>query len=70
MFMGDDEIQNIRVKKNMLKEARDDIYYNCKPTDWQMFELLVSFCKDHPDVFTTWKVNKLEKIKQKWKKKK
>ena len=67
--MDDSEIQSIGVKKETLGEARDEIHYNCRPHDWQMFEMLVSFCKDHPNEFIDWKKEKLEKIKKKWKKK-
>ncbi len=64
----DDDIQNIGVKKETLKEA-EKIHYECLPKQWQMFEILVAFCKNHPDEFTKWKKNKLEKIKSKWEKK-
>ncbi len=63
--MDDGKIQPIGVKKKTLKEAKK-IHYECIPTEWQMFEILVSFCKDCPDKFTEWKKNKLEKLEEKW----
>lgn len=66
--MDDDEIQTIGVRKNILKEA-EGIHYECFLKHWQMLEVLVSFCKDHPNEFNTWKKNKFEKIKKKWEKK-
>jgi len=68
--MGNDEVQNIGVKKETLKFANEEIHYGCRPNDWQMFEILVSFCKDCPDVFNDWKNTKLEKLKEKWQMKK
>lgn len=68
--MGDGKIQNIGVKEDILEKARGEIHYDCRPYDWQMFEILFSFCKDHPGEFTKWKKNKLEQIKKKWEKRK
>jgi len=65
--MGNGKIQNIGVKRETLDDA-DKIYYECRPSEWQMFDILVSFCKDCPNEFTAWKKNKLEKLKEKWKK--
>ena len=66
--MDEGEIQNIGVRKKMLKEA-ESIHYECKTHSWQMFEILVSFCKDHPNEFIKWKKNKLEKMEIEWEKK-
>ena len=67
--MDNGKIQTIGVKEKILKEAREEIHYNCRPYDWQMFEILFSFCKAHPNEFTKWKKNKLEEMKKKWEKK-
>lgn len=64
--MGNGKIQNIGVREGTLKIARDEIHYNCQPHEWQMFEILVSFCKDCPDIFNKWKQDKLGKLKEKW----
>ena len=66
--MNNDKIQPIGVKKGAL-EIANRIHYGCRPSDWQMFEILVSFCKDCPDEFTKWKDEKLEIIEGRWKKK-
>lgn len=66
--MDNDEIQNIGVKKETLKEA-NKVHYECRPNDWQMFEILVAFCKDCPDDFENWKKEKFEDIQKKWEKK-
>lgn len=66
--MDDDKTQPIGVKKEMLKEA-ESIHYECKVSHWQMFEILVSFCKDCPNEFSKWKKNKLGRLKKQWEKK-
>ena len=68
--MDDGEIQNIGVSKKILKEAEEKIHYGCLPSQGQMFEILVCFCKDYPNEFTEWKKNKLEQLKKQWQKKK
>ncbi len=66
--MDNDKVQTIGVKKGTLKVA-NAIHYGCRPSDWQMFQILVSFCKDCPDEFDKWKEDKLKKIEVEWKKK-
>lgn len=55
------------MRKEALEEAKK-IHYECLPNQWQMFEILVSFCKDCPNEFTKWKKDKLKKLEEKWKK--
>ena len=63
------KIQTIGVKKETIDLA-NKIHYDCRPKDWQLFEILVSFCKDCPKEFENWKKEKIKKIQESWKKKK
>ncbi len=61
--MDDGKIQTLGVKEKTLDEAKG-IHYECVPSQWQMFEILVSFCKDCPKEFTKWKKDKLKDFKK------
>lgn len=61
-IMGNDNIQNMKVKKETLDKARG-IHFGCRLCDWKILNVLVSFCLDCPKEFEEWKKKNKQNLK-------